>query len=332
MNPRVSIIIPSYNHGRFLRDCLQRVLGQSFREWELILVDDGSKDDSVAIAQSYDDPRIQVHVNEVNLGTYGTEHKALQLSRGEFIAVLNSDDLWGPDKLARQVELLDRHPETVLCYTLGWKISDTGVVDTSDDVHLDWPTDDVQDVLPYLMYENRILASGVLFRRATLRFETSCRYSGDWVALLSQARHGPVACLSDRMTFWRMHDNNTFTVSPKQLSEEVRVRRAIKQVGDAWAYSPANLASVRHGLGKNDINLLALYIFFGERGMAFQAGLSAIHLAEDKKSAIKRTVAAAVPSDAVRRHFWTEEFRSKVDLGIPELKKLLAAQPPLDLR
>ena len=220
----------------------------------------------------------------------------------------------------------------MLCYTLGWKISDAGLIDTSDDVHLDWPTDELQDVLPYLMYENRILASGVLFRRKNLKFETTCRYSGDWVALLGQARQGKVACLAERMTFWRMHDNNTFTVSPKQLSEEIRVRRAIKLVGDGWSSSPTNRAAVRHGLGKNDINLLALYIFFGERALAFQAGLSAVRLAADKKSALKRTLAAAVPSDAVRRHFWTEEFRSKVDLGIPELKKLLAQQPPLDLR
>ena len=113
MNPRVSIIIPSYNHGRFLRQCLQRVLDQTFTGWELILIDDGSKDDSVAIARSYADPRIQVHQNEANLGTYGTEQKALGMSRGEFVAVLNSDDLWHVEKLARQVELLEKHPEAV---------------------------------------------------------------------------------------------------------------------------------------------------------------------------------------------------------------------------
>ena len=136
--------------------------------------------------------------------------------------------------------------------------------------------------------------------------------------------------MSERMTFWRMHDNNTFTVSPKQLSEEVRVRRAIAQVGTAWA-SSKNLTGVRHGLGKNDLNLFALYIFFGDRASAFNAGLSAIALAADKKSAIKRTLAAGLPLEFVRRHFWTEEFRGKVDLPRTELRRLLAAQPPLDL-
>jgi hypothetical protein len=132
------------------------------------------------------------------------------------------------------------------------------------------------------------------------------------------------------MTYWRMHDNNTFTVSPRQLSEEVRVRRAIAQVGDRWA-SKTNLAAVRHGLGKNALNLFALHFFFGDRRAAFLAGWSAIGLAADKKSAIKRTLAAGLPLEFVRKHFWTEEFRGKVDLPRTELQQLLASQPPLDL-
>jgi len=331
MNPRVSIIIPSYNHGRFLHDCLQRVVDQSFSDWELILVDDGSKDDSVAIARSYSDPRIHVHQNEVNLGTYGTEQKALDMSRGEFVAVLNSDDLWHAEKLARQVELMERHPEAVLCYTLGWKIDDKGAIDTEEDVHLDWPQDEMQDVLPYLMYENRILASGVLFRRATLRFETTCRYSGDWVALLDQARRGPVACLKERMTFWRMHDNNTFTLSPRQLAEEVRVRRAIARVGAAWATSPEQLVKIRHGLGKNSLNLFVLGIFFKDRSSAILAGITALRYSADKKSAIKRTVSILLPMSYLRRYFWDKDSLAKIDLPTEELRKLIESQPNLDL-
>lgn len=332
MNPRISIIIPSYNHGRFLKECLQRVIDQTFTDWELILVDDGSKDDSVAIAKSILDSRIQVYENDVNLGTYGTEQKALGLSRGEFIAVLNSDDLWHVEKLARQVDLLERHPEAVLCYSLGWKISDSGVIDTEDDVHLDWPQEEIQDVLPFLMYENRILASGVLFRREGLRFETTCRYSGDWLALLAQARRGPVTCLAERMTYWRMHDNNSFVLSPKQLAEEIRVRRAIAQVGAGWARSPEQLGKVIEGLGKNSLNLSVLAILFKDRPAALFAGLTAIRFMADKKRAVKRTLSMFLPMSYLRRHFWYATDPTKLDIPLKELRSLLDAQPPLDLK
>jgi glycosyltransferase involved in cell wall biosynthesis len=331
MNPRVSIIVPSYNHGRFLRQCIQRVIDQTFSNWELILVDDGSKDDSVAIARSYTDPRIRVYENEVNLGTYGTEQKALGLANGELVAVLNSDDLWAEQKLERQVELLDRHPDAVLCYCLGWKVNDEGVVDTDEDVHADWPRDEVQDVLPYLMYENRILASGVLFRRTKLRFETSCRYSGDWLALLDQARSGPVACVTERVTFWRMHDNNSYVVSPKVLAEEIRVRRAIESEGKNWAGSPSQLAAVKWGLGKNSINLVPLSLFFMDRKSAFLAGINAIILSTDKTSAVKRTLCTLLPMNRVRGHFWNDEFLSKVDLPPEELRRMVLNLPPLSL-
>ena len=81
--PRVSIIVPSFNHARFLPACLGSVLSQSLTDWELHLVDDGSSDDSILIAQGYaeSDPRIKVLVNEQNLGTYGTQARALELPR-----------------------------------------------------------------------------------------------------------------------------------------------------------------------------------------------------------------------------------------------------------
>src|SRR5579884_4335685 len=103
--PAVSILIPSYNHGPFLRECLRSVQEQTLGDWELIVVDDGSSDDSVDIAREVaaTDPRIRVFVNDVNLGTYGTEQRALDRSTGRYVAVMNSDDRWAPEKLARQV-------------------------------------------------------------------------------------------------------------------------------------------------------------------------------------------------------------------------------------
>jgi glycosyltransferase involved in cell wall biosynthesis len=150
MSPHVSIVIPSYNHAPFLRACLESVRVQTFEDWEVILVDDGSTDDSLEIARDFGE-RVRIFRNERNLGTYGTQQRGLEEARGESVAILNSDDLWHPEKLASQVHLLESHPEVPYCYTLGWMVDESGAERRGEDVHADWPTEPVQEVLPRLL-------------------------------------------------------------------------------------------------------------------------------------------------------------------------------------
>src|SRR5690349_16573876 len=117
--PDVSVIVPSYNHSVFLRDSIESVLAQTFNDWELVIVDDVSSDDSVEVARSYQDPRIRVVVNESNLGTYATLNQALDLAEGNLVGVLNSDDFWAPTKLESQVEAMAEVPEASFSYTYG---------------------------------------------------------------------------------------------------------------------------------------------------------------------------------------------------------------------
>lgn len=331
ITPKVSVIVPSYNHARFLRICLDSVIAQTFSDWELILIDDGSSDNCVEIARSYTDPRIQVYQNETNLGTYGTQQRALTMAQGEFVAVLNSDDFWVPGKLEQQVKALEGHPFLRLSYVLGWKADDKGQVDTSDDVHEGWPKDEVQDVLPLLLSENRILASGVMFRRKTLRFETKCRYSGDWVALLEQSRGGVVSCVSQRMNHWRMHANNTYVMSPKQLAEEGRVRWAIHEVGERWATDAAQLGPVRDGLARNLINLIAISAYFYDRPGAIRAARTLLRYRRDKV-AVRRAISAYGSPGGTRRHFWPQLTVRGGDFPKKDLVQLYQSQPSLTLQ
>ena len=330
----VTIVIPSYNHARFLPDCLGSIQRQTFEDWQIVLIDDGSKDDSVELARRYarEDSRISVYVNEQNLGTYGTEQRGLELSESPFVAIMNSDDLWAPTKLERQMAMLAAHPEVPLCYVLGWMVDDQGRELEGEDVHLDWPRDEIQDVLPYLLYENRILASGVLFRREGLRFETTCRYSGDWVALLERAYTSPVACVSERLNYWRQHDNNTYRISPRQLAEEIRVRKAIERRAPDWFLPRLDPALVRRGMQRNAMNLFALYVYFHDFAGARRAGLSAIRYGDDRKSAIKRTVSTLLPANYLRRYFWTEDKISLSDPDRATLREMQSAISPLHLQ
>ena len=308
--PLVSILIPSYNHARFLPACLNSVRSQTFQDWEVVLVDDGSKDESVEIARRYalEDPRISVQVNEVNLGTYGTEQRALELCSGQLIAILNSDDFWHEEKLKVQVELLRKHDEAAFAYTLGWLADEHGDAKTDWGIHEDWPTDELQELLPFLLYENRILASGVIFRRNRLRFDPSCRYSGDWVALLRQSLLGPAACSVERLTFWRQHGKNMSLRSKGQVLEEIRVRKAILREPDRWFLPRMDPQQIRRGLAMNALNLQALAALCGHRPLAAYAARLAWRYSERGRRSWKRMLAVFLPMSVVRRRLWKDEF------------------------
>ena len=104
----VSIITPNYNCGRFIAQTIESVLAQTYTIWEMIIVDDCSTDDSVKIAQSYaaKDSRIKVIQNEKNSGAAISRNKAIEMAQGEFIAFLDSDDLWMPEKLEKQISFM----------------------------------------------------------------------------------------------------------------------------------------------------------------------------------------------------------------------------------
>ena len=333
--PRVSILLPSYNHAAFLPECIRSIQAQTFSDWELIAIDDGSKDDSVAILNELAalDPRIQVDVNPENLGTYGTEQKALERSKGSFVAIMNSDDLWHPEKLATQITLLEKHPECSLCYVLGSMVDDEGKLLPEEDVHIGWPRTEVQDILPFLLFENRVLASGVMFRRETLRFDPTCRYSGDWVALLEQARRTPVAFVSRPLTFWRQHETNTYKRSANQVVEEIRVREAIMDNVGLWFPPHIHASIIRASLLKNSMMLFDLGIYFKEGRVSRKAGRAICkYYAQMLKSMLKRTLVTYLPGDFVRNYLVKGVDRDSMGVPIEEVLTKVAQSQPLKFR
>jgi len=112
-DPLVSIIIPVYNGARYLRAALESVFAQTYRPFEVIVVDDGSVDDSGVIAQSFPEVR---YIRQENQGVAAARNNGIDLARGEFFAFLDQDDLWTPEKLRLQIGHLLSHPD--LGYTL----------------------------------------------------------------------------------------------------------------------------------------------------------------------------------------------------------------------
>lgn len=124
---QVSIIMPAYNAAKFIRPAVDSILGQTFRDFELIILNDGSTDDTRAIIESYEDDRIRL-INKDNSGVASTLNLGLKEAKGEFIWRHDADDISLPEKLERQVNFLEEHPEFVLCATQIAFMSERGKV------------------------------------------------------------------------------------------------------------------------------------------------------------------------------------------------------------
>ena len=124
--PKVTVILTSYNHAKYLRDSIESVLNQTYAEFDLIIWDDGSTDESWQIITSYSDPRIQAFKNETI--AHGTPiNNAMSVAEtGEYIAIHHSDDLWEPEKLEKQVSFLEQNPQVGAVFT------DVTVIDESN--------------------------------------------------------------------------------------------------------------------------------------------------------------------------------------------------------
>jgi len=112
--PRITVLIPVYNREGYIAAAIDSVLAQSFTDFELLIVDDGSTDRSMEIISSYADPRIRIERNPYNKGGPWARNRGLDLARGEYVAMLDSDDVAAPERLARQNAFLDAHPNYAL--------------------------------------------------------------------------------------------------------------------------------------------------------------------------------------------------------------------------
>jgi glycosyltransferase involved in cell wall biosynthesis len=111
--PRVSVVIPAYNHARYVGEAIRSVLAQTFQDFEVIVVDDGSTDETGEVVAALKEPRI-TYVRQSNRGQAAARNTGIRASSGEYVAFLDDDDLWLPDKLETQVGVLDSRAEVAL--------------------------------------------------------------------------------------------------------------------------------------------------------------------------------------------------------------------------
>jgi glycosyltransferase involved in cell wall biosynthesis/uncharacterized small protein (DUF1192 family) len=126
MAPKVSVVIKSYNHAAFVAQAIQSILDQSFQDFEIVVTDDGSTDGTADVIRTFSDPRINLHVFEQNRGISNAMNATVARARGEFIAILNSDDFALPGRLERQVSFLDSHPGVAAVFGMPRIVNESG--------------------------------------------------------------------------------------------------------------------------------------------------------------------------------------------------------------
>ena len=206
--PRVSVVMAAYNSRRYVRETIESVLAQTMPDFELIVIDDGSSDDTVDIVGSYDDDRIRLVENGQNRGISITRNRGIELSRGDYMAAIDHDDIWLPEKLAAQVAFLDAHPDHVLAATAAKCLEEDGLSDYYAPITNPY-------VLHFALFTRcPLIHASICIRLASLRehdirYLQEYHYAEDYELYHRLAEIGRLTCLPARLTIKREHENTT---------------------------------------------------------------------------------------------------------------------------
>ncbi len=216
--PRVTVTMMIYNAARYLRQSIESVLAQTFTDFEFLLYDDASTDASAAIIQTYADPRMRLVQNTTNHGVAWSRQHALKLARGEYVAVLDADDLARPDRLQTQVAYLDQHP------AISAVGSAYAVIDANGRAQftLHAPTDPLT-IRWKLLFGNCIGHSTVMLRRAFALaqggYDASVFAGEDYDLWVRLATQGQMAQLAAPLTQWRWHAASLQSTEPLAVKD-----------------------------------------------------------------------------------------------------------------
>lgn len=212
--PTVSVLMTAYNRDQYIAQAIESVLASTFMDFELIVVDDGSHDQTVEVAKQYtSDPRVQVYVNQKNLGDYHNRNYAASLAQGKYLKYLDSDDYIYPHGLELMVQAMEQFPNAAL------GVERPPARDTPYPIQMSSAQ----------VYREHFLIGGVLtcgptgaILRTAAFHETGGfsgkRYIGDIEMWLKLAAKDPVVILMPGLVWWRQHEGQEFSLGLSSMS------------------------------------------------------------------------------------------------------------------
>jgi glycosyltransferase involved in cell wall biosynthesis len=221
--PRVSVLMSVYNSEHFLREAIESILNQTFSDFEFIIINDGSKDESLKIIKSYSDKRIKL-VSRENKGLTASLNEGLKLAKGEYIARQDSDDISVPTRLEKEVQYLDEHPKTALVgsnYTVmdmdGTKLTTTNV--------FTWPADLKLTQITCNQYGH----GSIMLRRSILKdvgdYDKSVGFVEDYDLWTRISQVADIANIEEPLYLYR---RNTESITRKNLDLQIQQTFAVR--------------------------------------------------------------------------------------------------------
>lgn len=258
--PRVSVVIPNYNHARFLRQRIESVLGQTYRDIEVIILDDASTDDSLAVIEPFiADPRVRLLRNERNSGsTFRQWNRGVREASGEFVWFAESDDYADPRLLERLLNMLDAHPRCGMACCESWYVyADDEPATRTNQSHLpenarwrqDYVADGRRECAEHLVVHNTMPnASAIVFRRALYEqvggADETMRLCGDWMLWVKLLAISDLAHVGDALNYYRC---NTAAVRKKNFASpatQAEVYQIIETIRDTVGVDAQKLEQV----------------------------------------------------------------------------------------
>jgi len=221
--PKVSILMSVYNAELYLDETIKSILSQTFIDFEFLIVDDKSTDDSLLILKKYTDKRIKLFENEINKGYVKSLNFLISISRGKYLARQDADDISDPIRLFEQVEFLDNNPDTLMCgsnfYTIGERMLRSNV-----------PINDCQ-IRSYLLFNNPICHSTVMMKKTIFSdfcpemYDHSMIPSEDYALWFEVSKYGKIANLAKNLLQYRIHDSN---ISSRKKTVQIETANKVR--------------------------------------------------------------------------------------------------------
>ncbi len=205
--PLVSVLMPAYNGEKYVIEAAMSILGQTFTDFELLVIDDGSTDSTRRLLEAVHDPRLRLVSNERNLGLIATLNKGLEIAAGRYIARMDADDISLSERLEKQVQFLEAHPEVHVLGTMVNLIDENGEVFSGLSGYPTLPN----DIRRYLLRECCLIHPTVMFRKDTIcsvgGYNTGAKHSEDYDLWLRLSHQHVIANLPEKLVSYRIHKN-----------------------------------------------------------------------------------------------------------------------------
>jgi len=244
--PRVTVLITLYNKGAFVEEAVRSALGSDYRDIEVLVVDDGSTDSGPAHVRAIADDRVRLLMGDRNTGRPAAANRGFAAAKGEFIAVLDADDVMRSDRISNQVAFLDAHPE------IGIVGSSLGLMG-KDEEPWSWPRTD-EESRPMLLFGDPVCYGTTMMRRAlimghALRCDEQWRRPGmDYLFLLDASAHTRFANIMEPLTTYRVGVHNMRHGRDAFDDRAASYHAAFARFGIAVTDAEVELQLMLHGL------------------------------------------------------------------------------------